>query len=275
MDVSELQTVGLVLRRFDYGDTSQIGHLLTPAEGRISVLGKGIKKPNAYLKGPFDLFQIAKITYRKRRGSDLSLLQKYEPITGFAALRTKLPNLLAAFYLAELLYEGVREEDANPVAFEAMVRALGALEEHSIAASRCVVLATELVFLESFGFGLALDECTQCERKVAVHPVTIYPMAGGIICKHCPKPRSPGIRIESTERQVLAALHRAGPGHAHKIPMSRRQHVTLRGLMQRAFQGVYEKELKSEPFVLDPRFGFLPHLGGTASASDRKVTSIV
>lgn len=275
MDVTELQTVGLVLRRFDYGDTSQICHMLTPAEGRISLLGKGIKKPNAYLKGPFDLFQVAKITYRQRRGSDLSLLQKYEPITGFAELRAKLPSLLAAFYLAEVLYEGVREEDANPTAFEAMVRALGALEENSNAASRCIVLATELVFLESFGFGLALDRCIQCERKVAVHPVTIYPMAGGIICKHCPKPQSPGIRIDSSDRQVLAALHRAGPGHAHKIPISRRQHVTLRGLMRQAFHGVYEKQLKSEPFALDPRYGFLPHLRGTAAASNFKATTIV
>ncbi|MFT7619901.1 MAG: DNA repair protein RecO [Planctomycetota bacterium] len=270
MEVTELQTIGLVLRRFDYGDTSQICHMLTPAEGRISVLGKGIKKPNAYLKGPFDLFQVAKITFRKRSGSDLSLLQKYEPITGFSLLRTKLSNLLAAFYLIEVLYEGVREEDPNPMAFEVIVRALGALEENTAAASRGIVIATELVLLESFGFGMALDHCTQCERKVAAHPVTVYPMAGGIICKHCPSPPTFGTRIESTDRQLLAALHRAGPGHAHKIQMSKRQHATLRGLMRQAFHGVFEKPLKSEPFALDPKYGFLPHLRGSARPATLK-----
>ncbi|MCA9323017.1 MAG: recombination protein O N-terminal domain-containing protein, partial [Planctomycetes bacterium] len=39
----ELRGEALVLRRFDYGETSQVGHLLTPDQGRVAVLAKGIK----------------------------------------------------------------------------------------------------------------------------------------------------------------------------------------------------------------------------------------
>ncbi len=257
MDATEHQSIGLLLRRFDFGETSQIGHLLTPTEGRISVLAKGIKKPNAYLKGPFDLFQMAKITYRRRRGSDLGLLQKYEPLTGFPQLRQRLPSLLSAFYLTELVYEGVKEEDANTGAWELIIRALVALDQHDGLASRAIVLATEVGFLEAFGFGLGIDHCLRCGRRASSPVVAIYPLEGGYICADCPRSQGPAIKLSQGDCRLLSSLGRAGPKHAPRLRLSTAQHHVLRGLMRAVFQAVFEKQIRSEPFVLNPRFGFL------------------
>ena len=54
-----VETDALVLRRFDYSETSQIARLYTRSEGRLSVIAKGIKRPNRDLRGPLDLLCLA------------------------------------------------------------------------------------------------------------------------------------------------------------------------------------------------------------------------
>ena len=264
-----MTSVGIVLRRYDFGDSSQIGHLLTPADGRISVLAKGIKKPNAYLKGPFDLFHMARITWRRRRGSDLGLLVKYEPVTGFPEMRKSLPNLLAAFYLAEILYEGVREEDPNPEAFDVFARALGALDTNDAKKGRAIVLATEARLLESFGFGVAVDSCVRCGRSTIQESVPFFPFDGGVVCDRCPKPKSRSLILDPGDARLYVSLAEAGPRHAARIRLSTNQHKKLRLMMRALLLGVFERPMKSEPFVIDPRCGFLPHWRGSAPRTKR------
>ncbi len=257
MAFTEHQTIGLVLRRFDYGETSQIGHLLTPDAGRISVLAKGIKKPNSYLKGPFDLFQLAKITYRSSQGSALGLLQRYEPMTGFPKMRKKLGSLLSAFYLADILYQSVREEDPNHPAFEVLMRAFGALDASKETAARPIVLASEFALLQAIGFAVEVEKCVRCQSAPTKETMAIYPQEGGYVCSRCPSPGSEPVVVDPDHIRLLILLGSHGPVEAAEIPLSRRQHRSLRGLMARIFLGIFEKPILSEPFALDPQWGFL------------------
>ena len=163
----EINTLALVLRRFDFGESSQIAHLLTPVDGRISVLAKGIKKPNGYLKGPFDLFQLAQVRFLRRRHGDLGIMQRFEPLTGFAGLRQSLPAVFSAFYLGQLFYQGSTEENGDPSLFKLLARALGVLEEQGDRAHAAIVLATELRFLELLGFGPSWEHCARCDQPAA------------------------------------------------------------------------------------------------------------
>jgi recombinational DNA repair protein (RecF pathway) len=65
-------TEAIVLRRFDFSENSQVGHLFTRQLGRVSVLARGIKRPGPDLRGPLDLFSRAETRLRQRRG-DLQL----------------------------------------------------------------------------------------------------------------------------------------------------------------------------------------------------------
>ena len=56
-----MSDLALVLRRFDYGETSQTARLFSREHGRVGVLAKGVKRPNASLRGPLDLFALAEI----------------------------------------------------------------------------------------------------------------------------------------------------------------------------------------------------------------------
>ena len=166
----EVETEAIVLRRFDYSESSQVAHLFTLHDGRVSGLAKGIKRPNAALKGPLDLFFRARVSYRRRRGTSLHLITRYEPITAHRRLRTRLERLYAAFYVTELAYDGTREDDPNPELFAGLAASLEALSAASSAAVPAVVAATELGYLASTGLMPLVDACVRCARQAPPGP---------------------------------------------------------------------------------------------------------
>src|SRR4029079_15595437 len=116
-----VETEALVLRRFDYSETSQIARLFTRREGRISVIAKGIKRPNRDLRGPMDLLCLANVAFTGGPESDLLVLRSYEVVTGFPRLRGELERLIGALSLAELLCEGTRDRDPDVALFDLWV----------------------------------------------------------------------------------------------------------------------------------------------------------
>lgn len=253
----EIETVGIVLRRFDYGDSSQIAHLITPAEGRVSVLAKAIKRPNPYLKGPFDLFQLARLTFRPGRESDLGLLKRFEPITGFPGLRRSLPAIYGAFYLVDLFWEAIRENAGDPAAFQLLARALSALEDQGAGVSSAIVLAVELGLLETMGLAPALESCAHCGRPAPEGALRLRPQAGGFICSACPSGAGLVMELSGGDLRLLQSLWRAGPAHAERLRLTRGQHRTLRRFMTEVVQAGFDRVFKTELFVRDARHGFL------------------
>ena len=80
------ETEALVLRRFDYSETSQIARLYTRSDGRLSVIAKGIKRPNRDLQGPLDLLCLADVAFAGGPETELLVLRRYHVVTGFPGL---------------------------------------------------------------------------------------------------------------------------------------------------------------------------------------------
>ncbi len=262
--MAEVTTTALLLRRYDFGETSQIGHLLGAAEGRVSVLAKGIKKPNPRLKGPFDLFQWARVRYRRRAGSDLALLTFYEPLTGFRGLRSRLDRFYAAAYLCELVYELAPERHSQPDLLRAALAGLKALAGVPRGRSSSVLVASELQILEATGFRPDLDRCVGCGRPLRAESTRFSPRLGGFLGEECPTQGSSLQFCSAGSRAALAALWRAGPASAASLRLDRRQESELRSLFREHGREILERPLRSEPFVTDVRYGF-PRLGTCAS----------
>lgn len=103
--------------------------------------------------------------------------------------------------------------------------------------------------------------------------MAIYPLEGGYICSRCPSPRSAPVVIEPEHVQLIVLLGSNGPVEAAEIPLSPRQHRALRALMRATFHGIFEKPIRSEPFALDPRWGFLdPGVGMTPAKAPSEAT---
>ncbi|MEZ6195487.1 MAG: DNA repair protein RecO [Planctomycetota bacterium] len=244
----EYATEGIVLARYDWSESSQILHALTPDRGRVSLLARGIKKPNPSLKGPADLFHRARLVFRLRPDAELALLSRYEPVTGHPGLRESLERLYAAFYLTELVHRMQRELDPAPDAYRILARALFSLEEAGPGAAVGIAAAAELGLLDAAGFGLRTGE--------GEGPDLVFHAGSGGWVSRDEAPRDGAAReVAPGTRAVVRALAAAGPGGAARIRLSAGQREEILGLLARLHREVLDRPLASEPFLRDVRHG--------------------
>ena len=66
--MKQLQTLGIVLSRTDYGEADRIVNILTPEQGKIAVMARGVRRPKSKLAGGIELFSVSDITYIRGKG---------------------------------------------------------------------------------------------------------------------------------------------------------------------------------------------------------------
>jgi DNA repair protein RecO (recombination protein O) len=61
--MKHLNTTGIVLTRVDYGEADRIITFLTPDQGKITGIAKGVRRQKSKLAGGIELFSISEISY--------------------------------------------------------------------------------------------------------------------------------------------------------------------------------------------------------------------
>lgn len=206
-------TLALVLRKYDFSETSQTAKLYTREWGRLSVLAKGSKRGGADLRGPLDVLDLGEAEVVKRRDSDLHLLSKWLPSTGFPRLRHRLDRLAAALFVAEVLREGTRDEDPAPLLFDAAVEVLRMLESAVLGGVVAARAWFALRYLDQSGLGPELDACVRCGREAPPEvPARLAIHRGGLICRQCLAQRAEQTMwLTRGHRVVLRALRELHP----------------------------------------------------------------
>ena len=76
------RTQALVLRAYEYGETSQILHLFTRDEGRVHGIAKGARRLNGAFHGGADSLQMGEaLVYPRRAGAELRTLGGFSAAT--------------------------------------------------------------------------------------------------------------------------------------------------------------------------------------------------
>ncbi|MEQ1893151.1 MAG: recombination protein O N-terminal domain-containing protein, partial [Planctomycetota bacterium] len=65
---------GLLLRRFPYGESSLVLHVLTRTHGRLALLAKGAYRPSSAYFAAFDLFDTLELSFGAPKGEGLALV---------------------------------------------------------------------------------------------------------------------------------------------------------------------------------------------------------
>lgn len=246
------QSLGIVLRRFEFGESSQTGRIYTRDFGRVPVIAKGIKRGGPELRGPMDLFALAEVAFRRQRSAELRLLVRYRVVTGFPGLRRNLERLFGAYYVAEILYEGTRDEVPEPELFDLVIDVLVALE--SAASHQVFLLAAYFVlhFLDRSGFSPMLDACVRCGRTAPESgSVRVSVDRGGLVCRLCVAGRPHDlVTLKAGTRSFLRAL-RASEDATSVLSMHANEEDRLgaRHLLGHLIESVLERELRSGMFL--------------------------
>lgn len=197
----------LVLRRFRYGESSLVAHLLTPGHGRVAVLAKGAYRLKSGFCGVLDLFDTLEVSW-KPQSSELALLRSGSIVRRRRTLPLALERYRCGLAVLEVAGLGARAGAAEPALFartEAALDGLAAGVVHPL----LVRAAFDLAFLELAGLAPALERCAACggpaprpPGRVASVPFSIA--SGGRLCARCASAaQASGRKIEAVPLQWL------------------------------------------------------------------------
>ncbi|MCQ8895936.1 DNA repair protein RecO [Limnobacter humi] len=146
-----LSDTAFVLHAVPYKETSLIVELFCRESGRLPVVAKGAKRPHSGLRAVLVSFQPIHVRFSGR--SEVKTLMAAEWAGGLLAPTDKA--LFSAYYLNELLMQGLGREDAHPALFDSYAQALAALAVGEDMTQ--VVRRFEIELLQALGYGLTLD----------------------------------------------------------------------------------------------------------------------
>lgn len=116
----------LVLRTWEYSETSQTVSLFTLAHGALRGLAKGSRRERSMFGGGFEALTVGDVVYRVRATSELALLTEWNVTHIYWGPRSDLRAHRAAMYAAELIGAFITDRDPHPGLFQS---AVGFLEE--------------------------------------------------------------------------------------------------------------------------------------------------
>jgi DNA repair protein RecO (recombination protein O) len=188
MTLASEKALALVLRTTDWSETSRIATLWTREFGKVRVLAKGGRRLKSNFESALDLLTLCSIVFLRKSSGGLDLLTEAQVVERFPRLRTDLPALYAAYYIAELLSDWTEDFDPHPALFDEACGTLRSLGTAGVATGPRLA-RFELVLLQELGYRPALTACAACgvplKAAVTGDGLAFSPAAGGVLCPNC------------------------------------------------------------------------------------------
>jgi DNA repair protein RecO (recombination protein O) len=128
--MKQFVTTGIVLSRTDFGEADRILTVLTPDQGKLRLMARGVRRIKSKLAGGIELFSITDLTYAPGRGEIGTLvssrLRKY-----YNHIVENIDRTMLGYELIKILNK-ITEDQPEPEYFELLEQAFMALDDVSI-----------------------------------------------------------------------------------------------------------------------------------------------
>lgn len=139
-----LLTHAIVLSRTDFGEADRIVTILTPDQGKLRLMAKGVRKPKSKLAGGIELFSVSEITYIKGRG-DISTLISARLTRHYGNIVKNIERVQLGYDLIKTLHRST-EDELEDEYYDLLEAGFKALDNHEIPADLiCLWFAAQLL----------------------------------------------------------------------------------------------------------------------------------
>jgi DNA repair protein RecO len=128
--VNQLLTEGIVLSRTDYGEADRILTLLTPEQGKLRLMARGVRRAKSKLAGGIELFSTTQISYMHGRG-EIGTLISARLIKYYDQIVRDIDRVQRGYELIKMLNKAT-EDQPEAEYFELLQQAFTALNDHAI-----------------------------------------------------------------------------------------------------------------------------------------------
>ncbi len=176
------KTEGIVLKSFDFRETSRIATFMTRDHGKVKGVLKGIRKDARKFGSSVEKFSLNDIVYYEYRHSDIHLVSHCDMKSFFPGLRQDLERMTAASYAAELIDTLLPSDEKNDEIYHLLHAFLVSLQTTPDVTK--LVQTFQIKILSLSGFRPHLEACVRCSCHV--HQAPRFSLAlGGLLCGTC------------------------------------------------------------------------------------------
>jgi DNA repair protein RecO (recombination protein O) len=180
------ETDAIVIRKAPFSESSQIVHLLTAREGRISALARGTYRPKSSFGGALDLATRGRAHIVRRKNSELDILQCFTIQRSYRGVRRRRVRWVACCYLLELVRSFSWQRDPETDLYRLLDTVLEALDSETDRLAVETWLAFFVVrLLDNAGFRPAVSACVNCRQALAGSGLRFSIARGGVLCGDC------------------------------------------------------------------------------------------
>jgi len=180
--MSLLKTEALVLRKYDFRETSLIVNFYSRDFGKFSGILKGIRKDPQKFASTIELFSHNEIIFYHNRNASLSLISQCDLKDNFTSIRQDMLKIGLASMMIELVDLVMSPEDKNEEVFDLALTALKELQSSASPEKILTIFKIKLLVLS--GFKPHLDSCLCCSAKI-LGESKFSLSQGGLLCFKC------------------------------------------------------------------------------------------
>lgn len=195
------QDQGIVLRGYPFGEADRVVVLVSPNNGKVRAVAKGVRKTKSRFGGRLEPFTHVDVLLYE--GRNLDTITQVSVLEAFAHLRLDLDRVLAAGTMVEAVDAVAQEDEPAHRQFLLLQRGLRALENGP--GHPDLVAAFLLKLSAVVGLAPALDACAECGSTSGLDRFSLS--SGGVVCVRCSPEQ--GVRLRLGLTAYLAALAEA------------------------------------------------------------------
>ncbi len=193
----------IVLKRINYADNDRIITLLSPEKGKITAIAKGSRKIASKLAPGIELFTHSSGYFAQ--GKNLDILTQVNIINPFLNLRNNFSIITKIFYLLELCYITVQQDQENKAIFDILLNTLTHIEKYPDLTTANITFF-EMQLLSILGFRPHLYNCANCNQALD-HKFNIFAIYDhGILCPICLEKNNYYTKINTKQLEKIQNL---------------------------------------------------------------------
>jgi DNA repair protein RecO (recombination protein O) len=220
------ETEGIVLRDFDFRETSKIVVFYTRDFGVLKGLAKGVRAKNKSFGSSLELYCHNYISFYKSRSGNIHLLGRCEVKNFYPGIREDLLKSSLATYWMEIIRE--LSESPDEQLFEFLLNSLSYLEKETNL-SPLILPFFELNLLKLAGYGPILTHCVNCKKEQNIDKFS--PLLGGLLCPNCYFKDNLSIDVAPDTISLMRFLIKAPVDNISRIKISSKSLGQLKGVI--------------------------------------------
>lgn len=231
----EMKYRGIIIGKRDIQEVDRLYTIYTLEQGKITIVGKGVRKAQAKLAGNLETLTYAEVYASKGRGR--GNITGAIALNNFLSLKSDFTALNRAFYGVSYFARFITQEEKDEKSFALLLEYLETMDALASSGKSeekydSVTFGFLFKFLENSGYGAEVNACVVCGSKISSGGNRFSARRGGIVCGDCSKNGGGMVAISDASVKLLRIFYKNRISNLAKLNMDRKDIGNLRVVFQ-------------------------------------------